>query len=110
MPMVVPGRVRVAAAPHRTRGRRPRRSRPAGPHGRCGRSSAQQAAARSAHDLRRFLVTVVETGSLAGIERIVRLLVVVIREGIDLGQRGRRLTNVELAGHDIGDEARAVFA
>ena len=30
-------------------------------------------------------------------------------EGIDLGQRGRRLTYVELAGDDIGDQAGAVF-
>ena len=34
----------------------------------------------------------------------------IVGEGIDLGQRSRRLAHVELAGHDIGDEARAVFA
>ena len=59
-------------------------------------------------DLRLLLPVVERRRRRLRIERMVHL--VVDREGIDLGQRGRRLSHIELAGHDIGYEARSVFA
>ena len=64
---------------------------------------------RSVRDLHRLsLVVERRLGGGVVVERYIRL--VVVHEGINLRQCGRRLPHVELAGNDIGDEARAVFA
>ena len=51
---------------------------------------------------------VVEVRLGVGVEGVVQL--VVCGQRIDLGQRGRRLAHVELAGDHVGDQAGAVFA
>ena len=64
--------------------------------------------ARSVCCLHRLSLVVERGLGGGGVERYIRL--VVVREGINLGQRGRRLAHVELASHDVGDETRSVLA